>query len=230
MPETGPETGPELSIVRAADRYLTDAGDITTRHSFSYGAHYDPANVGFGPIVAINTEWLAPGAGYAAHQHVDVEVVTWVVDGALRHSDTAGGGGVIRPGTAQRLSAGSGVEHTEVNASAEAPLEFVQMMLASEHDRTPEYQQVEVARDVGRLVETVTVHAGARLFVGRLGAGDVVTVPDVPRSLVHVTRGAVRVGDTVLLPGDEARLSAAGPYDLSAVDAGSEVLVWQLET
>ena len=221
-------------IVRAADRYLTDDGDITTRHSFSYGAHYDPANVGFGPIVAINTECLAPGAGYAAHRHRDVEIVTWVVEGTLRHADTAGGGGVIEPGTAQRLSAGSGVEHTEVNDSTEAPLEFVQMMLASAHDGAPEYEQVSVGGEAGRLIETVGVHAAARLVVARLGPGQSVSVPAAPRSLVHVTRGEVRLDDTVLRAGDEARRSAAGPYDLSAVgssaSAGGEALVWQLET
>lgn len=230
-----PEAGPGVVIVRATDRYLTDSGDITTRHSFSYGAHYDPANVGFGPIVAINTERLAPGAGYDAHRHGDTEIVTWVVQGVLRHADTAGGGGLIGPGIAQRLSAGSGVEHTEVNASDRAPLEFVQMMLASTHDGAPEYVQVEVEGEAGRLLETVEVHAGARLLVARLGPGDLVTVPGAERSLVHVPRGAVRLsssetGDTVLLTGDEARLSAAGPYDLSAVGADSEVLVWQLET
>lgn len=234
-----PEAGPDVVMVRVADRYLTDAGDITTRHSFSYGAHYDPANVAFGPILAINTERLAPGAGHAAHRHADVEIVTWVVEGALRHADTAGGGGVIRPGTAQRLSAGSGVEHTEVNASTEAPLVLVQMMLASDHPGAAEYQQADVAGGAGLLLETVGVHADARLLVARLGGGETVTVPGAAGSLVHVTRGSVRLStsgpgspaasDTVLLAGDEARLSAAGPYDLSAVDADSEVLVWQLE-
>ena len=222
-------------VVRVADRYRTDAGDITTRHSFSYGAHYDPANVGFGPIVAINTERLGPGAGYDAHRHSDTEIVTWVVEGALRHADTAGGGGVIRPGTAQRLSAGSGVEHTEVNDSVQEPLQFVQMMLASSHDGAPGYEQVEVGDDTGRLLETVPVHAAARLSVARFEPGTVVRVPAAGRSLVHVTRGEVRLitagrDDTVLLAGDEARLEAAGPYDLSAVGPGGEALVWQLET
>ncbi|MGJ9421561.1 pirin family protein [Aeromicrobium sp. CF3.5] len=229
-----PEQGDDRVIVRFADRYLTDGDDLTTRHSFSYGAHYDPANVGFGPILAINTERLAPGAGYGTHRHSDVEIVTWVVEGALRHADSAGGGGVIRPGTAQRLSAGTGVEHTEVNESTESPLEFVQMMLASTHDAAPEYEQVEVADEAGRLLETVTVRAGARLYVTRLEPGDVVTVPSAPRSLVHVTRGVVRLDDTVLLAGDEARLGSVGPYDLSAVSGsasvGGEALVWQLET
>ena len=229
---------PDRVIVRSGDRYLTDAGDIATRHSFSYGAHYDPANVGFGPIRAVNTERLAPGAGYDAHRHADVEIVTWVVSGGLRHVDTAGGGGVIRPGTAQRLSAGTGVEHTEANASTEDPLEFVQMMLASRHDGAPEYEQVEVTDVVGRLVETVSVRAEARLLVARPDVDPAVDVPAAPRSLVHVTRGAVRLhvagwDDTVLLAGDEARLTGAGPYDLSAVPSGDavggEALVWQLE-
>jgi redox-sensitive bicupin YhaK (pirin superfamily) len=227
MPEAW---GPERRIVRDTDRFVTEARDITTRHSFSYGTHYDAARVGFAAVRAINTERLAPGAGYEAHRHADVEIVTWVVEGALRHADTAGGGGVIRPGTVQRLSAGSGVEHTEVNASADAPLVFVQMMLASHHEAAPEYEQVELPAATGELLTSVQVHAAAELLVVRLDGGEMVTVPGAPMSLVHVARGEVRLGDTVLLAGDEAHLTDWGPYDLSATGIGGEVLIWQLET
>jgi hypothetical protein len=225
---------PDIEIYRHADRFVTERGDITTRHSFSYGVHYDPDRIGFGAVRAINTERLAPGAGYAAHRHSDVEILTWVLDGALLHSDTAGGVGLIRPGTMQRLSAGAGVEHTEVNASSEDSLVFVQMMLTSHHEEAPEYEQREIPAAAGELVSTVTVHAAAELFVVRLEAGQSVTVPAAPRSLVHVTRGEVRLRDTGLFAGDEVRLTGAGPYDLSAAatssGVGGEALVWQLET
>ncbi len=221
---------PDIEIRRDADRFVTDDGDITTRHSFSYGAHYDPDQIGFGPIRALNTEWLAPGAGYEVHAHADVEIVTWVVEGALRHTDTAGGGGVVRPGTVQRLSAGCGVEHTEVNDSADEPLLFVQMMLASDHDGAPEHELWEVLPTSSGLLPAGRVHAAAELFVLRLDAGQTVSVPAAPRSLVHVTRGEVVVRDTAMLPGDEARLTDVGPYDLSAAATGGEALVWQLET
>lgn len=225
---------PEVGVRRDAERFVTDAGAISTRHSFSYGAHYDPQQIGFGAIRAINTERLAPGAGYDTHRHGDVEIVTWVVEGELRHADSAGGGGVIRPGAVQRLSAGTGVEHTEVNASSTEPLVFVQMMLVSQRDGPPEYEQAVVPPVSGQLVRSVGVHAEAELFVLRLEPGQSVTVPAAHRSLVHVTRGTLRWRDTDLLAGDEARLVDAGPYDLSAAATssgeGGEALVWQLET
>ena len=219
-----------IEIRRAADRFVTTGDGRTTHHSFSYGAHYDPDNVGFGPVRAVNVETLAPGAGYDAHRHSDVEIVTWVLEGALRHADTAGGGGVVRPGTAQRLSAGDGAEHSEVNDSDTEPLVFVQMMLASEREGAPEYASVEVPTEAGRLHATVDVHAPARLLVARLEREQGVLVPAVPRGLVVVTRGTVLLRDTLLVEGDEARLTAAGPYDLRAAGSGGDVLIWQLET
>ncbi len=157
-------------IRRADQRYRTDADGIVTFHSFSYGAHYDPDNVGFGPLIAINTEQLAPGKGYDEHHHADVEIVTWVLEGALQHADSTGQSGIVRPGTAQRLSAGTGVQHTEQNASADEPLVFVQMMLRSTHDAEPEYADAEVTTT--DLVPAIAVHAPADLFVVRLAPGE----------------------------------------------------------
>lgn len=214
---------------RLADgRFLTDADGVTTRHSFSYGAHYDPDNVGFGPLIAINTETLQPGQGYDGHSHADVEIVTWVLEGALHHEDGTGHRGIIVPGTAQRLSAGTGVEHTERNASETERLVFVQMMLVSDHDGAPGYAQADVDPKPGALTPTVDVKAPADLFVVRLGAGATVTVPAALRSLVHVTRGSVTLNDTTLNSGDEARLSGEDAYDLSAAGDGGEALIWQL--
>ncbi|MBC7630253.1 pirin family protein [Aeromicrobium sp.] len=222
-----------IEIHRAGDRFCTVGEGVSTWHSFSYGAHYDPANVGFGPIVAINTEHVEAGQGYEAHRHADVEIVTWVLQGVLRHDDSTGHSGTIRVGTAQRLSAGTGVEHSERNASTEVPLAFVQMMLVSEREGEPEYVQREVVPGTG-LVPTVAVHAPAELFVVRLAAGDIVTVPASRRSLIHVTAGSIQLDDnarhsnTVLQPGDEARLTAAGEYDLRAIGA-ADALIWQLQ-
>ena len=140
---------------RSADRFVTTTDDVTTRHSFSYGAHYDPDNIAFGPIIAINEEQVSPGAGYDAHHHADVEIVSWVLEGALSHEDTTGHRGIIEPGTAQRLSAGTGVQHAERNASRTEPLRFVQMMLASEHVDEPDYASVDVDPEPGVLTPTV---------------------------------------------------------------------------
>lgn len=213
-------------IRRADERYRTDADGIVTWHSFSYGAHYDPANIGFGPLIAINTESLDSGKGYDEHHHADVEIVTWVLEGALQHADSTGHHGIVRPGLAQRLSAGTGVQHTEQNASRDEPLVFVQMMLRSTHDGEPEYADADVTPN--GLTPVIDVHAAADLFVVRLAPGESVTVPKAPRSLVHVVSGAVALDDTTLTSGDEARLTDEPAYDLSAAEHGGEALIWQL--
>ncbi|MDR7085872.1 redox-sensitive bicupin YhaK (pirin superfamily) [Aeromicrobium panaciterrae] len=213
-------------IRRADERYQTDGDGVMTRHSFSYGAHYDPDNIGFGPLIAINTETIDPAEGYDQHHHADVEIVTWVLEGVLMHADSTGHRGVVRPGTAQRLSAGTGVQHTEQNASQDEPLVFVQMMLRSSYDAKPEY--VDAVVEPRGLTPVIGVHAAAELFVVRLAAGDSITVPASPRSLVHVTKGSIRLDDTTLTGGDEARLTDERAYDLSAAEDGGEALIWQL--
>ncbi len=213
-------------IRRADQRYRTDVDGIVTWHSFSYGAHYDPDNIGFGPLIAINTESLDSGRGYDEHHHADVEIVTWVLEGALQHADSTGHRGIVQPGTAQRLSAGTGVQHTEQNASQDEPLVFVQMMLRSTHDAEPEYADAVVTPD--GLTPVIDVHAAAELFVVRLALGETVTVPEAPRSLVHVVSGAIALDDTALGSGDEARLTGEPAYDLSAAEHGGEALIWQL--
>lgn len=216
-----------MDVQRSADRFVTRTDDVTTLHSFSYGAHYDPDNIAFGPIIAINEESLRPGAGYDAHHHADVEIVTWVLEGALAHEDTTGHRGIIEPGSVQRLSAGTGVQHAERNASASEPLRFVQMMLASEHLDEPDYASADVDQESGVLAPTVAVHAPAELFVLHLDAGQQVTVPGAPRSLIHVTDGTIELGDVSLEAGDQARRSDGAAYDLSA-SAPAEALIWQV--
>jgi len=215
-------------IRRAGDRFRTDGDGVTTWHSFSYGRHYDPDNVGFGPLIAINTERIDAGRGYELHHHADVEIVTWVLEGALQHEDGTGHRGVIAPGTAQRLSAGTGVQHSEQNASDDEPLVFVQMMLRSDHDAEPEYAQVDVDPRPGELTPTVDVHTAAALFLVRLTAGQSLTVPAARRSLVHVTEGSLALGGATLTEGDEARLTDEGEYDLRASSAAT-ALIWQLQ-
>jgi len=219
-------TGPEIQ--RAADRFHTIGDGVETWHSFSYGRHYDPDRIGFGLVMAINTEHLAAGQGYDEHDHADVEIVTWVLSGTLLHQDSTGQSGLIHPGTAQRLSAGTGVRHAERNASSDEAVVFVQMMLRSDHQDAPHYSQVDVDPVPGVLTPTVPVHAPAELFAVRLDAGGSVTVPAAPRSLVIVTSGVIHADDTDLAPGDEARFTAADEYDLSASSAAT-ALIWQLQ-
>ncbi|OUZ07763.1 hypothetical protein BHE97_15360 [Aeromicrobium sp. PE09-221] len=210
-------------IRRAEQRFHTAGEGIETFHSFSYGAHYDPDNIAFGPVTAINTEHIAPGAGYDAHRHSDVEIVTWVLDGVLAHEDSTGAGGEIPPGLAQRLSAGSGVEHTERNASSVEGLTFVQMMLRSDNEGTPEYAQAHVETDLAGLYRAVDVHAPVELRVAVLAEGDVIEMPAAARTLIHVTRGCLVLDHDRLTPGDELRTDE--PIGQLRADTATEVLV-----
>lgn len=211
-------------VRRSAERYVTEGDGVRTLHSFSYGAHYDPGNVALGPLVAINEEHVEPGRGYEAHRHADVEIVTWVLDGALAHRDTTGHAGTIAPGVTQRLSAGEGAEHAELNASTTAPLRFVQMMLRSRHEAAPEYASTDVPDGPG-LHRAVAVHAAAELWVARPAPKASLRVARTARLLVHVTRGRLEVGAEVLRPGDELRVEGADGLELAGT---GEALVWRL--
>ena len=158
--------------IRCADeRFRTDHDGITTFHSFSYGRHYDADNVGFGPVIAINEECVPPGGGYDMHFHSDVEIVTWVLEGALAHEDTTGAEGVLEPGALNWLDAADGVRHAERNASQSEPLRFLQVMLRS--SRGP--VNVDVITAPTMVSGPVLVHAtqaGVTVDGTALGAGD----------------------------------------------------------
>ena len=214
----------------AASRFVTRAEGRTTYHSFSFGAHYDPGNTGFGALVAHNDERLAPGTGYDDHRHADLEIVTWVLTGTLRHSSTAGTG-LVRHGQVQRLSAGSGVTHAERNAD-EGETRFVQAWVRPDGTGTgPDYRAADVD-----LREDWTIVAGAggavplaardvALSVAAPTAGRRLRLPDAPRLHVFVARGAVMLGERRLGPADVARLVDEGGRDLTA-ETDSELLVW----
>ena len=231
MPEGGARR-PGLKIMRSADRFITEADGIVTRHCFSFGNHYDPSNVGFGALHAVNDEWLAPGAGYNTHHHEDAEIVTWVLEGALHHEDSTGNGGIIRPGQVQRLSSGSGVEHGERNASETEPVRFIQMWLAPDLDAgaEPAYAQVDLDLSPGKLIPTLSIrNADAQLSAARLDEGQQVTIPPADLVHLHVVRGSVEVAGHTLGAGDTARLSdteTPGTQVLGVEQA--EILVWHM--
>lgn len=212
----------------AGRRFRTDGDGTRTLHSFSYGAHYDPDNIGFGALRALNVEHVDPGAGYDTHHHADVEIVTWVLAGTLRHDDTTGAGGDIRPRVVQRLSAGTGVEHAERNASDTEPLVFVQCMLASTWEAEPDYGQTDVPVAAGVLTPTVELQSAAELLVADLDQTPL-TVPAAARRLVHVTRGTALIDGQRLGPGDELRTDDADPLVLASVGP-AEALVWLLHS
>ncbi|MGW8352470.1 pirin family protein [Streptomyces wedmorensis] len=215
-----------IRIQRAGERYPggdPEAG-IETRHALSFGPHYDPDNLRFGALLAVNEERLAPGAGFDEHPHSHTEIVTWVVEGELTHRDTAGHETVVRPGDLQRLSSAGGVRHVERN-DADVPLVFVQMWLAPlTPGGDPAY---EVVRGIADPAPYDLPAADARLHVRRLGPGARAAVPDADFVYVHVARGTVRLDGEELGPGDAARLTDAGAAELRATGA-AEVLMWEM--
>lgn len=223
-----------IEVRRASHRFVTRDEGRTTFHSFSFGAHYDVRNLGFGAITAHNDEALPPGTGYPDHPHRDVEIVTLVLEGALRHTDSAGRVSVLGPGEVSRTSAGSGIVHAEVADPAAGPgvtTRFLQTWLRpDEAGGDPSYSVAGAAASPG-LTEVVGPHGaldvgtrGARLHVGHAEAGPIV-LPDAPLLHVFVPDATLTVGDRELTPGDAARLLDEGGREL-AVEHPGLIVVW----
>lgn len=229
-----------VEIRRGDARFVSRGEGYRTRHSFSFGAHYDPANTGFGPLVCHDDHLVGTGAGFADHPHRGVDIVTWVLAGALEHRDSAGHTGIVRPGQVQVLRAGSGVTHSET--AAQGPLRFVQAWLTSaDPDAEPAYAVHDVAPRTGLLTEAVSLDSGAALHVARLAAGDSVTLPDAPLLHVFVASGALirsslaeplAEGDAfrITRPTDPGPGSGSGHSPTFEVTAAvpTELLVWTL--
>ncbi|MBD3930569.1 pirin family protein [Streptomyces chumphonensis] len=216
-----------VDVRRAAERYRGGdaAAGIDTRHAFSFSGHYDPENTGFGLLVACNEERLVPGAGFAEHPHRDLEIVTWVTEGELTHTDTAGHATVVRPGDLQRLSAGDGVRHSERNAGT-GPLRFWQMWLVpGVFGVAPEY---DVVRGIADGTPYALDRAQAVLHVRRLRAGQRSAVPDAPWAYLQVVRGSLEVAGRWLAVGDSARVTDAEALVVAAGHGGAELLVWEM--
>lgn len=214
-----------VEIRRGTTRFSEREMGRATRHAFSFGAVYDPERVSFGPMVCHDEHLLGNGRGFDTHRHADLEIVTWVVSGALTHTDSIGGSHRLVPGEVGHLHAGDGVEHSEIAAAPQT--RFVQVWLSSYDGGAPSYTTREVAP--GPLSEALTV-AGSTLWVARLTAGESVTLPRADLLHVYVAAGALlrnslaeplAAGDALLVT-DEP-----GPFAVTAaVDA--ELLIWAL--
>jgi quercetin 2,3-dioxygenase len=235
-----------VEVRRAASRLTTRSDGLVSRHSFSFGPHYDPDDVGHALLVAHNDDRIHGGHGYAEHPHRDLEIVTWVVEGGLRHEDSHGHTGVVTPGLVQRLSAGSGIRHAEHHDPAAGPtVRFVQMwVLPDTPGGDPSYGQRDVAADLagGALVPVVSgrpglrdrvpvtlANRGATLHVARLDPGGTATLPEAPFLHVFVARGSATLeeaGD--LAEGDAVRLTGGPGARLTARAGDAEVLVWEM--
>ncbi|MGW7426676.1 pirin family protein [Streptomyces sp. NPDC054813] len=239
--------------VRRADRRLTSRLSwLDSKHSFSLGTHRpDPANTHHGLLLVNNEDLVQPGTGFDTHPHQDMEIVTWVLQGSLVHQDSSGHSGVIYPGLAQRMSAGTGILHSEKNDSYRSagerptdPVHFVQMwVVPDEAGVTPGYEQLEIDAELltGGLV---TVASGmdrhrdasairiqnrhAALHAARLRPGQQVTLPEAPYLHLFVARGSVDLeGTGTLDEGDAARFTATGGRRISAI-APAEILIWEM--
>ena len=230
-----------VDVRRSNDRFHTVLEWLDSWHSFSFGGHHDPANTHHGLLLVNNDDRIAGGGGFGEHPHADMEIVTWVLEGELEHRDSIGTHDVIYPGLAQRMSAGRGIRHSEVNASTEHEVHLVQMwVLPDTRGIDPGYEQRDLTEAMagGGLVPVASGrgHDGAVslrqrdavLWVGRLGPAERITVPDVPHAHVFVAVGSASLeGSGELATGDAARLTEAGALTLTAADDGAEVLIWE---
>jgi redox-sensitive bicupin YhaK (pirin superfamily) len=198
------------------DRGLADFGWLKSQHTFSFGDYHDPRFMGFGPLRVINEDRVAPGAGFGQHSHRDMEILSWVLEGSLEHKDSLGTGAVIRPGELQRMTAGSGVSHSEFNGSKTEAVHFLQIwLLPQAQGLEPGYEQRTFSQadlqDRWRLIAArdgrsgaVRVHQDADLYAARFGDGaELAHVPAPGRKLwLQVARGAVDVDGESLAAGD----------------------------
>ncbi|MEQ1508435.1 MAG: pirin family protein [Myxococcota bacterium] len=231
-----------MKLRRANDRGLADHGWLRSFHTFSFADYYDPDAMGFHALRVINEDRVAPGRGFPTHRHADMEILSYVLDGALAHKDSMGTGSVIRPGDVQRMSAGTGVAHSEYNASPTDPVHFLQIwLLPNRRGHPPGYEQKTFTADDKRgrlrLVASgdgrdgsVSVHQDASLLATLLDGDEAVTHPLAPgrAAWVHVARGSVEVDGTRLEAGDAAAFGdGAGPIRLDR-GQGAEVLLFDL--
>ncbi|HUL07634.1 MAG TPA: pirin family protein [Candidatus Acidoferrum sp.] len=231
-----------ITVRPAEQRGIANFGWLDSRHSFSFGHYYDPKHMGFGPLRVINEDRVRPGAGFDTHGHRDMEIISYVLEGALEHKDSIGTGSVIRPGDVQRMSAGSGIRHSEYNPSESEPVHFLQIwLLPDEEGLTPSYEQKTFAdgekRGRLRLVASrdgrdgsVRIHQDADLYASLLDKDGAVThrLAAGRCGWIQVVRGAVEVNGKSLRAGDGAAASDLPTLEVKATADGSEFLLFDL--
>ena len=231
-----------IFLRRSQERGHARLGWLDSRHTFSFSEYHDPTWMGFGPLRVINEDRVAPGGGFAPHSHANMEIISYVIEGGLQHRDSLGTGSVIRPGDVQRMSAGSGIEHSEFNASQDAPVQFLQIWIQPDRlNIAPGYAQknypVDARRGALRLVispdgaeGSLTIRQNARVYATVLAPDEEVALPLAAgrRAWAQVVRGALRLDtDTLLETGDGAGITGQSELRLRA-EADSEALVFDL--
>jgi len=229
-----------ITVRKSADRGRSSHGWLDSRHTFSFAGYHDPAHMGFGPLRVINEDRVAPGAGFPPHAHQDMEILSYVLEGALEHKDSLGSGSIIRPGDVQRMSAGTGIRHSEFNASKTAPVHFLQIWILPQHTGiAPGYEQKHFAADGReglRLVASgdgrdgaLTIHQDADVYAGRLAPGDTVHHSLSSRRLgwVQVARGTLTINGLSLSAGDGAAVEDETELALRA-GSDAELLLFDM--
>jgi hypothetical protein len=230
-----------MSLRSAADRGHASHGWLDSFHSFSFADYYDPEHMGFGALRVINEDRVQPGTGFGTHAHRDMEIITYVLEGRLEHKDSIGNGSIIVPGDVQRMSAGTGIRHSEYNPSSDEPVHFLQIWIEPNVRGIPpgyEQRHIPAADKRGRLrviaspdgrEGSVTIHQDAAVFGALLDGADAAVHALAPgrRAYLHVARGRVRVNGQVLEAGDALKISSEAAVRLADA-ARAEVLLFDL--
>jgi hypothetical protein len=222
----------------AAERGHFDHGWLDTSHTFSFADYHDPAHMGFRALRVINEDRVAAGQGFGAHSHRDMEIITYVLDGALAHADSIGKRSTIVPGDVQRMSAGTGITHSEFNARQDEPVHFLQIwLLPDRRDLAPGYEQKAIPeseeRGVLRLLAsrdgrdgTVTIHQDVDLYASRLEPGERVkhALADGRHAWLQMVRGRIELNGTPLAAGDGAAVSGENALEMVAQESAHFLL------
>jgi redox-sensitive bicupin YhaK (pirin superfamily) len=230
-----------LHLRLADERGRAEFGWLSSRHSFSFGEYYDRKHMGFGPLRVINEDRVQPGQGFGTHGHRDMEILSYVLDGALEHKDSLGNGSVLRPGDIQRMSAGTGVQHSEFNHSSSELVHFLQIwIIPDEHELEPGYAEKTIPQDEihGRLRllvsrdgrdGSISIHQDADLYASILKSGEDVQHEFAPGRLgwIQVARGNVSLNGSDLTQGDGAGISQEESISIRT-SSDAEVLLFDM--
>jgi len=231
-----------LTIRPAQDRGVADFGWLDSRHTFSFGNYYDPKHMGFADLRVINEDKVTPGQGFGTHAHRDMEIISYVLEGALAHKDSIGTGSVIRPGDVQRMSAGTGIQHSEFNASSTEPVHFLQIWILPEQNGIqPGYEQKTFTeaekRGTLRLIGSrdgrdgsITIHQDVNLYATALQEDETVShsLSEGRVAWLQVVRGAVQVNNQTLTAGDGAAIAQEAHITLEGASNDAEVLLFDM--
>jgi quercetin 2,3-dioxygenase len=230
-----------MTIRRASERGHADHGWLNSFHTFSFADYHDPKHMGFRSLRVINEDRVAPAKGFGTHGHTDMEIISYVLEGALEHKDSIGTVGVIKPGDVQRMSAGTGVRHSEFNGSKDDLVHFLQIwIMPDKANHTPSYEQKNFSdaekRGRLRLVAspdghdgTVTIHQDAKLYAGLFDKDESASFDLAAgrHAWIHVAKGSVTINGESLKAGDAAAIDDAGKIEIGRGD-GAEVLLFDL--